>query len=178
MPRKSKTEVLPPTRPAVIPDMRAMLDRLVEEKVAQVMAKKSDALFQPYFQGRGVTTGIRKTQTVSEQRRWSRYFKKWGCDVCGTKKRGHYALGRCLNCYRRTEMRLNEIMAQLASEKGSIPVFLDRLGDVAREALRPAAAPLPPEKRMDLEWIAGQALRPGQKALPAGTSRKRTRGSR
>jgi hypothetical protein len=176
MSKKNKTEVLPPVRPAVIPDMRAMLDKLVEEKVAQVMAKKSDALFQPYFQGRGVTTGIRKTQTVSEQRRWSRYFKKWGCDVCGTKKRGHYALGRCLNCYRRTEMRLNEIMAQLASEKGSIPVFLDRLGDVAREALKPA--PLPPEKRMDLEWIAGQALAGPVKALPAAPSNRKDRPKR
>jgi hypothetical protein len=167
MPRKTKTEVLPPVRPTVIPDMRAMLEKLVEEKVAQMTAKRSDALFQPYFQGRGVAVGIRKTQTVSEQRKWSRYFKKWGCDVCGTKKRPHYALGRCMNCHHRTEHRLNEIVAQAASEKGSIPVFLDRLGDVAREALQPASPPLPPEKRMDLEWIARKSLRSALKALPA-----------
>jgi hypothetical protein len=165
MPKKPRTELLPPVRPAIIPDMRGMLERLVEEKVAQVMAKKSDALFQPYFQGRKVAAEIRRNQTVSERKRWGRYFKKWGCDVCGTKERQHYALGRCLACYRRTEQRLNEIMAHGASQKGSIAVFLDRQGDLARAALK--ARPLPPEKRMDLEGIARESLRPIQKALPA-----------
>jgi hypothetical protein len=178
MPKKPKTEILPPVRPRVVPDMRAMIDKLVEEKVAEIMSKRSDSTFQPYFQGRGVAIGIRKTQTVSEQRKWSRYFKKWGCDVCETKKKQHYALGRCGNCYARTEYRLNEIIDQAASERGSIPAFLDRLGDVAREALLPVAAALTPSERLDLEKIARNALMPALKALPAGKSRKRTRRSR
>jgi hypothetical protein len=185
MPRKSKTEVLPPVRPTVIPDMRAMLDQLVEEKVAQVMAKRSDTLFQPYFQSRRVAAEIRRNQTVPERGKWSRYFKKWGCEVCGMKrqpgrrtdlpprtgekikKKQHYALGRCLACYKRTEERLNELMAHGAAQKGSISVFLDRQGDLARAALRPASPPLRPEKRLDLEWIARKALRSALKALPA-----------
>jgi hypothetical protein len=197
MPRKSKpvaltTEVLPSTRLAVIPDMRAILDKLVEKKVGELMSRDQDLLFQPYFQGRKVAAEIRRNQTVPEQRRWSRYFKKWGCDVCEMKrqpgrhtelpprtgekikKKEHHALGRCLACYSRTEQRLNEIMAHGASQKGSIAVFLDRQGDLARAALRPASPPLPPEKRLDLEWIARKALKPALKALPAGKSRKRT----
>jgi hypothetical protein len=183
MPRKSKSlavraEVLQPAHPAVVPDVRAMLDKLVEEKVAELMSKGSDALFQPYFQSNRVAAEIRKNQTVSEQRKWGRYFKKWGCDVCGTKKRHHRALARCEHCYNRTKMRLEEIMAQAASEKGSTQVFVDELGDMAREALRPASPPLPPEKRMDLEWIARESLRPPPKALPAAKSRKRSGRSR
>jgi predicted nucleic acid-binding Zn-ribbon protein len=173
MPRKRKTEVLPPVRPGVIPDVRATLDELVEEKVAKLMSKDSDALFQPYFQSNRVTQEIRKNQTVSEQQKWRRYFKKYGCDRCGEKKRAHVALGRCYDCYWRTYRRLTEITSEAASEKGSMQVFVDRLGDAAREALRPASPPLPPEKRMDLEWIARDSIRSAQKALPAGKSHKR-----
>jgi hypothetical protein len=168
MPRKTKTEVLPPARPAaVIPDVRAMLDRLVEEKVGELMSKGSEALFQPYFQSKRVVQEIRKQQTVSEQEKWSRYFKKWGCDVCKTKKRPHSAHGRCNPCHQRTYQRLREIMNQAASEQASNSVFLDRQGDLAREALKPLSPPLPPEKRMDLEGIARDAIRQTRKALPA-----------
>jgi hypothetical protein len=169
MPRKSKTEVLPPARP--IPDVRAMLDRLVEEKVGELMSKGSESLFQPYFQSKRVVDEIRKQQTVSEQEKWSRYLKKWGCDVCETKRCPHCALGRCRACYQRTFQRLKEFMDQAASEQAGNSVFLDRQGDLAREALKPLSPPLPPEKRMDLEGIAREALRPAQKALPAGKKR-------
>jgi hypothetical protein len=171
MPRKSKTEVLPPTRHAAVPDMRAILDKLVEKKVVEIMSKDRDALFRPYFQSKRVADEIRKNQTVSERKKWGQYFKKWGCDVCGTKESSHVGLGRCSACYLRTERRLKKIMAESAGTKAAVPVFGDRLGDAAREALRPAAA-LPPEKRMDLETIARKALRPIWKALPRGNKRR------
>jgi hypothetical protein len=169
--KKIKAEVLPPARPRIVPDTRAILDELVEEKVAEIMSKGRDALFQPYFQSKRVATEIRKIQTVSDRGKWSRYFEKWGCDVCGTKKRGHRGLGRCAPCYLRTLQRL-EHLARDAGEKDTMPVFEDRLGDAARAALKPAE-PLPPEQRLDLEGIAREALRPIQKALPAGKGRKR-----
>jgi hypothetical protein len=172
MPRKNRTEVLPPARPHVVPDIRAMLDKLVEEKVAELMSKGRDTLFQPYFQSKRVADEVRRNQTVSERSKWSRYFKKWGCDVCGEKKGGHMTLGRCRVCFNRTYWRLTQLLTQAASEKAATPVFEDRLGDLARAALEPPA-PLPPEKRMDLEWIARQALAGPVKALPAGKNRKR-----
>ena len=171
MSKKSKPEVLPPTRLSVIPDMRGMLEKLVEQKVAELMSKDSSDVFQPYFQSSKVAAEIRRNQTVSEQRKWARYFKKWGCDVCGTKKKGYSELGRCHACYTRTLRRLNEIMAQAARKKGSIQAFVDLPGELAREALKPLSPPLPPERRMDLEWIARQALKPTQKALPARRKR-------
>jgi hypothetical protein len=146
MTRKSKPEVLPPTRLAVIPDVRAMLDKLVEEKIAEIMSKDAPDLFQPYFQSKRVASEIRRNQTVTEQNRWSAYFDKWGCDVCGTKKRQHNAIGRCEECYRRTAQRL-AALRRSAGAKGAIPAFLDRQGDLAREALRALSPPLPPEKR-------------------------------
>jgi hypothetical protein len=168
--RKSKTEVLPLARPAAVANMRAILDTLVEEKVAEILSNGQDTLFQPYFQSKRVAAEIRKNQTVSEQRKWSRYFKKWGCDVCGTKKRGHCSLGRCQPCYIRTVHRLSAV-ARDANEKDSTPVFVDRLGNMAREALE-MPTPLPPEKRLDLEGIAREAIRQTQKALPAGKKRR------
>jgi hypothetical protein len=160
MPRKSKTEVQPPARPRVVPDVRAMLDMLVEEKVAELMSKGRDTLFQPYFQSKRVAAEVRKNQTVSERSKWTRYFKKWGCDVCGTKKRAHWSLGRCQACHTRTDQRLREFLTQAASEKVTTPVFEDRPGELARAALTPI-------ERLDLEEIARQALRPALKALPA-----------
>jgi hypothetical protein len=174
MPKKTKTEVLPPAPLAVIPDMRAMLDKLVEEKVAEIMSKDAPALFQPYFQSKRVATEIRRNQTVTDHERWTAYYRKWGCDVCGQKKHGHFSLGRCANCHHRTFKRLRAIMREMASANASAPVFEDRAGDLARQALQPLSPPLPPEKRMDLEWIARDAIRSVQKALPAANSRKRS----
>jgi hypothetical protein len=170
MPRKTKTEVLPPARHAAVANMRAILDKLVEEKIAEILSSGQDTLFQPYFQSKRVAAEIRKNQTVGEQGKWTRYFKKWGCDVCGTKKRSHRGLGRCWPCYIRTFQRLSAL-ARDAGEKDSAPVFVDRLGDMAREALEPPT-PLPPEKRLDLESIAREAIRHTQKALPAGKKRR------
>jgi hypothetical protein len=177
MPRKSKTEVLPPARPRVVPDIRAMLDKLVEEKVAELMSNGGDARFQPYFQSNRVVAEVRRNQTVSERSKWTRYFKKWGCDVCGTRKRAHLGLGRCQACYFRTDQRLRELLTQAASEKAPMPVFEDRLGDLVRAALK-TPEPLPPEKRMDLEWIARQALTGPVRALPAAPGAPKDRPKR
>jgi hypothetical protein len=131
---RETVEVLKPTRE--VPDMRAELEQLVEQKIAEMMGDKSDGIFEPFFTSRAIVAAIRKRETVLQQRKWIYYFKDWGCMLCKKKKKGHRALGMCAACYNRIARRLYLTMHRAARENPTtVPGFRD-LGDVARAALR------------------------------------------
>ncbi len=116
MPKKSKSltvrgeiEILHPVEP--VPNLKAALERMVEQKIAEMMGDNQDGIFEPFFQAPAIAAAIRKLETVPQQRKWQRYFEEWGCMICAKQRRWVIStLGMCAACFHRTRMRLQRIL--------------------------------------------------------------------
>jgi hypothetical protein len=86
----SFNELLPPDRGRRAEQFKRMVADLIDKQVSEALASNSDALFQPWFQLRKVAYEIKRKQTVTEQRKWTEYFKKYGCIVCSPNARTNY----------------------------------------------------------------------------------------
>ena len=133
--RKSKAIVVRPEVLTPVPEDR--LAQLVEAKLAEIMEKTSnDAIFAPFFHTQAISNEIKRRQTVPEQMKWSLYYAKWGCLLCGTKDARHEAVGMCRDCHRRIMWRLRDILRQAQNEQEArgVPVIRD-LVEEARNAI-------------------------------------------
>jgi hypothetical protein len=91
--------VLPPeVRLVALPPAEAKLQALVQEQVAEILARREDLIFQPYFQSRRVAQELLKLKSIPERRAWSVRYDRKGCSHCKTKKRPHSSCGMCLPC--------------------------------------------------------------------------------
>jgi hypothetical protein len=91
---------------------KAELDRLVQEKVAEIMAQRDAFVFEPFFRSRQIAYELKRLQTVSEQQKWSVRFERKGCLACQTKDAIHVGCGMCQNCYPRIFLELTQIIAE------------------------------------------------------------------
>jgi hypothetical protein len=73
MPKKSKSltvrgeiEILHPVEPAAVPNLKAALERMVEQKIAEMMGDNQDGIFEPFFQPKAIAAAIRKLETVPQ----------------------------------------------------------------------------------------------------------------
>jgi hypothetical protein len=106
-------EVLP--SPAEIrrgPVDRAELDRLVQEKVAEILTARDEFVFEPFFRSRQIAYELKRLQTVPEQRKWTVRYERLGCMICNTKERIHGGNGMCSKCYTRESNVLKQIIAE------------------------------------------------------------------
>ena len=94
-------EVLPPEArlPASLPTTPAEFDRLLEQKFAELLARRDDTAFRPYLQSRRVYQELRKLQSVPERRVWAVVYERHSCTHCRTRERPHSACGLCTLCY-------------------------------------------------------------------------------
>jgi len=90
----------------------ADLNRLVQVKVAEIMAERDAVVFEPFFRSRKIAYELKRLQTVPEQRKWSVWFERYGCLLCETRERIHVGNGMCTQCYARTFRTLKEIIAE------------------------------------------------------------------
>ena len=109
----------------------AELNRLVQQKVAEIMADRDAFVFEPFFRSRQIAYELRRLQTVPEQRKWTVYFERYGCLICETQKRIHVGNGMCNACYARTFSTLQQIIAEgmtgeTAKPRQSTPAAGDR----------------------------------------------------
>jgi hypothetical protein len=88
------------------------LNRLVQEKVAEIMADRDTIVFEPFFRSRQVAYELKRLQTVPERHKWSVYFERYGCLICETHERIHVGNGMCNRCYNRTRSTLKQIVAE------------------------------------------------------------------
>jgi len=91
---------------------KAALDRIVQQKVAEIMAERDAVVFEPFFRSRQIAYELKRLQTVPEQEKWSVRFERYGCLLCQTKKQIHVGCGMCQNCYQRTFTELSRIIAE------------------------------------------------------------------
>lgn len=57
--------------------------RLVQEKVAEIMAERDAVVMEPFFRSRQIAYELKRLQTVPEQRKWSVHFERYGCRTSG-----------------------------------------------------------------------------------------------
>ena len=110
-------ESLPPelSLPTSLPLMEAELNRRVDIRVAEILARRDD--FQPYFQSRRVAQELKRIQSVPEQRSWALVYEQWGCTHCKTKKRPHSSCGMCGPCKIKWVYRKKAAERELSGEK-------------------------------------------------------------
>lgn len=116
MNKKVVTQLLPAEAPK--PESpEALLERLVQAKVAEALATKEDLVMRPFFDTARVSAEIRRLQTMPERRKFSLLFAKYGCLDCKTKKAPHASAGMCGTCYQRTFFRLRAIVGEQRPSK-------------------------------------------------------------
>jgi hypothetical protein len=97
------------------------LHRLVQEKVAEIMAERDAVVFEPFFRSRQIAYELKRLQTVPEQRKWSVRFERKGCLLCQTKEAIHVGCGMCQSCYQRMFAELSQIVAEGMTGKTAQP---------------------------------------------------------
>src|SRR5580658_5451919 len=88
------------------------LNRLVQQKVAEIMAERDVIVFEPFFRSRQIAYELKRLQSVPEQRKWTVYFERYGCLICETQERIHVGNGMCTQCYARTFNTLKQIIRE------------------------------------------------------------------
>jgi hypothetical protein len=91
---------------------KAELERIVQQKVAEIMAERDAIVFEPFFRSRQIAYELQRLQTVSEREKFSVYFERYGYLICETRKTIHAGNGMCGNCRNRTFVRLTQIVAE------------------------------------------------------------------
>lgn len=128
-----KSEALVHPVEVVMPSEEA-ITRLINERIAEMLADAQTADLQPFFAAPEVAAAMRRSQNLIERRKWIWYFEEWGCLVDGARDARHAGLGMCPACLSRTRERLNRIKRQHAPE-ATTETFRHSL-QLAREALR------------------------------------------
>ncbi len=132
MPKPHQFEIPPsPAEIARMPVQRAELERLVEQRVAEILHARDEFMWEPFFRSRQIAYELKRLQTVSEQKKWQIYYERFGCLRCDTTERIHVGNGCCDRCYPNTFQRLKQIVGELVKEETAQPargrVKLDRL---------------------------------------------------
>jgi hypothetical protein len=116
VPRKKNpsVEIMPRSEGALIlkapaEKFQGMLERLVRERVDEIMANGGASQLETDCQPREVALEIRRRQTVFESRKWRLYFEKWGCRMCNRKTVMHASGGCCERCNSLVTQRLSQI---------------------------------------------------------------------
>lgn len=113
------------------------LNRIVQQKVAEILAERDAAVFEPFFRSRQIAYELKRLQTVPEQRKWKVYFERYGCLICETRKDIHVANGMCNRCYSRTFQTLKQIIGESLRGEEARPAA----GAKHYERLLPQTAP-------------------------------------
>jgi hypothetical protein len=91
---------------------KAELTRLVQEKVAEIMAERDAMVFEPFFRSRQIAYELKRLQNISEQEKFPVSFERYGCIDCKTKERIHGGNGLCTLCHSKWFYRLTQIIAE------------------------------------------------------------------
>jgi hypothetical protein len=117
--------------------MQAIITRMVQDRVDEIMAERGGSQLEPGFQPKEVAYELQRRQTVFERRKWALYFLRWGCRMCNRKKNvSHASGGCCATCITRVGARLETIKLQYERDnpEAAIDRQIDRLTSRFRSA--------------------------------------------
>jgi hypothetical protein len=107
-------ELLPSPESILRPGVdKGILERIVQQKVAEIMAEREAAVVEPFFRSRQIAFEIRRLQTVPEQESWHVFFDRHGCLYCHSRDRIHGGCGMCVRCYPRILKEKQAIIREL-----------------------------------------------------------------
>jgi len=92
------------------------LQKLVQQQVAEALAQRDAAVFEPFFRSRQVAYELRRLQSVPEQKKWSVYYERHGCQQCKSADLIHAGNGYCPRCYSRMCQILKGIIRELSEQ--------------------------------------------------------------
>jgi hypothetical protein len=125
MPKKQTVSVEIVRRPSP-EDMKAMLDRMVTDKIEQILAERDLEQLAPVYR----SSRIRPIHPGFEREKHGLYFEKWGCEVCGRKDNvSHMGKARCERCNTRYHQRIAALEREWISKnpESQIVEDIDRL---------------------------------------------------
>jgi len=90
---------LSPAARANTPDPFEFVKALVEQYFAELVVRREDFTFRPFFDEKSVSREIKRLQTVPESLAWGGVFREYGCFRCGAKNLPYGGSGCCQSCY-------------------------------------------------------------------------------
>jgi hypothetical protein len=141
-----RPEILRASPDSVAETYKRMIEQVVEERIAELMADKESEEFRPFFETAEVAQELRRRMSVTEDNKWRYYFEAWGCLVCERTDVSHRTLGMCARCYANRRKRLSEIRKEHATDP-VIPDF-DSVAK-AQRALLPSIKALAKKRRSE-----------------------------
>lgn len=77
---------------------RSQIQKLVQQQVAEILAKRDDFVMEPWFRTRQVAYELRRLQTVPERKSWRLVYEWGGCIICKGSELPHAGNGMCPRC--------------------------------------------------------------------------------
>ena len=109
----TQIEVLPPdTAPRFPVEQTTLVQQIVQEEVAKIIAQKDNNLVQPWITSPAFAQEVRRQQTVEERFKFSDFFEGEGCLRCRRKSHQHAGNSLCLRCRAWFVYRLKHYMKE------------------------------------------------------------------
>jgi hypothetical protein len=140
MPKKPTVSVEIMRKPSP-EDWKALLDRMVTDKVEQILAERDLEQLAPTYR----SSRIRPIHPGFERVKHGLWFEKHGCEICGRKNDvSHMGKGRCGRCNSRYHQRMAALECKWISENPDSEILenidhLTRRLRTARELLAEGA---------------------------------------
>ncbi len=127
------------------PDPITFMKALVEQYFAELVAKREEFSFRPFFDEKAVCTEIKRLQTVQEQMAWSGVFRKYGCLYCHRKNLASGGCGFCKDCYQKIRSWKRAEVCRVGNPERDLDAFLSACDKekLARAALTGTLPALP-----------------------------------
>jgi hypothetical protein len=93
-----------------------IIRNLVQQQVAEALAQREAAVFEPFFRSRQVAYELRRLQSAPERKKWSVYYERHGCQQCKRADLIHAGNGYCPRCYSRMGQILKGIIRELSEQ--------------------------------------------------------------
>jgi len=112
--KETTVEIVPRGQSGIVPkaptvNIEAILDRMVRERVDEILATRAAEKVEADFQPRDVANDTRIRNNVFELRKWALYFEQWGCRMCRRRNVSHASGGHCDRCNNLVAGRLGRI---------------------------------------------------------------------
>lgn len=113
---RKKIEVLPASSRSVMPAaVPSEVEQIVQQKVAEILARGNNQIFEPWFRSRMEANELRRIQTVPERKRWTIHYDRFGCLYCHKTSHPHGGNGFCCPCRLKITNRLKSIVRELVT---------------------------------------------------------------
>lgn len=152
--------------------IKAQVERLVQQRLAEIGARRDLSAFAPFFESKQFTDELRRLQTAQDWHKFSVYYEAWGCISCHVREKPHDAMGMCRNCHKRILSRMRYIRERLNEKTKDAEKFIDELIDQEKQARKALGLELPGEVKKLPAKIGRPKMKP---SILRGDSGERVR---